>query len=103
MKGHVILEGVIGAVAIVATAILAPIMRSLNSLWGATDEEVSLAIPGDNLVPQPKSQLTMGVTVEASATTIWPWLEQRGCQRAGGRKQRRPVRITCTLTHNIIW
>jgi len=70
MKLNVILEAIIGAATIVGTAVLAPILRSRSSRWGATDEEVRLAIPGDMLVPQPQSQLTMGVTVGATATVV---------------------------------
>jgi len=79
----IILEGIVGAAAIAGTAILAPLLRSRYCHWGATDEEAALAISGDALVPRPKSQLTMGVTVEAPASAVWPWFLQLGCQRAG--------------------
>ena len=83
MKLKIILEGVVGAVAIGGTAIISPLIRGWYSSWGATDEETRMEIPGDLLVPRPKSQLTMAVTVAASAAEIWPWFVQLGCQRAG--------------------
>jgi hypothetical protein len=83
MTFAVILEGIVGAAAIAGTTILAPLLRSRYSRWGATDGELALAISGDELVPRPKSQLTMVVTVAAPAAAIWPWFLQLGCQRAG--------------------
>jgi hypothetical protein len=83
MNLKIIFEGVVGAGAIAGTAILSPFVRGWYSKWGATREEAAQAIPGDLLVPHPKSQLTMAVTVEAPADKIWPWFVQLGCQRAG--------------------
>jgi len=83
MKLKIILEGVVGAFSIGGTAIISPLIRGWYSSWGATDEEVVMEIPGDLLVPRPKSQLTMAVTVRSSPEKIWPWFVQLGCQRAG--------------------
>ena len=83
MKPSVILEGVGGAAAIAGTAVLSPFIRGWYSTWGASREEVIQAIPGDHFVPRPKSQLTMAISVNASAEKIWPWFVQLGCQRAG--------------------
>jgi len=83
MNLKIIIEGVVGAGAIAGTAILSPFIRGWYSKWGASREEASRTIPGDLLVPHPKSQLTMAVTVEAPAEKIWPWFVQLGCQRAG--------------------
>ncbi|HXZ06335.1 MAG TPA: hypothetical protein VEH81_15990 [Ktedonobacteraceae bacterium] len=51
--------------------------------WGATDEEVLRALPGDNLVPHPDIQWTRAITVKAKATALWPWLLQIGHGRGG--------------------
>jgi hypothetical protein len=83
MKPKLYLEGVIGAAAIAATVILSPFLRRRYSTWGAADDELQRPIPGDELVPNPKSQLTMAVTVQAPAAEVWPWFVQLGCQRAG--------------------
>lgn len=83
MKLKIILEGVVGAFAIGGTAIISPLIRGWYSSWGATDEETMMEIPGDLLVPRPKSQLTMAVTIRSSPEKIWPWFVQLGCQRAG--------------------
>jgi hypothetical protein len=51
--------------------------------WGATDEEAQRSLPGDELVPQPKSEFTCAITIQAPADQVWPWLVQIGCRRAG--------------------
>jgi hypothetical protein len=51
--------------------------------WGATDEEVAAALPGDELVPEPAEQNTRGITIAATPAQVWPWLVQIGADRAG--------------------
>jgi len=50
--------------------------------WGATEEERTAAMPGDNLVPRPISRATRAVTIEAPPDKVWPWLVQLGQDRA---------------------
>jgi hypothetical protein len=50
---------------------------------GATDAEVRRALPGDDLVPDPKCGYTQAVTIKASVSEVWPWLVQIGYKRAG--------------------
>jgi hypothetical protein len=51
--------------------------------WGATADEVAATLPGDELVPDPADQTTLGVTVEAAAEEVWAWLVQIGQGRGG--------------------
>jgi hypothetical protein len=51
--------------------------------WGATDDELLEALPGDEAVPQPKTHSTRAVTIDAPVTDVWPWLVQLGQTRAG--------------------
>jgi hypothetical protein len=51
--------------------------------WGATSAEVAAALPGDEFVPEPAEQMTLAVTVDASAEEIWAWLVQIGQDRGG--------------------
>jgi hypothetical protein len=51
--------------------------------WGATDDELARALPGDELVPDPAIDSTWSVTVEAPAEDVWPWLAQIGQDRGG--------------------
>jgi hypothetical protein len=51
--------------------------------WGAMDEEVSLALPGDELLPAPLVLWTNAVTINAPPEQVWPWIAQLGDTRAG--------------------
>jgi proline iminopeptidase len=73
----------VGAGIIAVTVLLSPLLRSWYRRWGATDEEANRALPADDIVPHPKSEITCAVTVRAPAGRIWPWFVQMGCQRAG--------------------
>ncbi|HXF60114.1 MAG TPA: hypothetical protein VNK95_00775 [Caldilineaceae bacterium] len=53
------------------------------SRWGATDEEVQQALPGDELVPAPAFVATKAVTIHAPAEVVWSWLVQLGVDRGG--------------------
>ena len=48
----------------------------LGQRWGVTDAEVARRYPCDDLVPAPAVQLWRGVTVQAPAEQVWPWLRQ---------------------------
>lgn len=41
------------------------------------------ALPGDELIAEPKGQATHGIDIEATPEEIWPWLVQMGCQHGG--------------------
>ena len=51
--------------------------------WGATDDEVNNALPGDELILAANLMATRAVTVRASADGVWPWLAQLGQGRGG--------------------
>jgi hypothetical protein len=57
--------------------------RPLQLNWGATDEEVARAMPGDEIQPKPIFNATRAVTINARPEQIWPWLVQIGYLRAG--------------------
>jgi len=51
--------------------------------WGATTEEVSRAMPGDELLTDPDIVATRAITIAAPPAAIWPWLVQLGPDRGG--------------------
>ena len=51
--------------------------------WGATDDELNVALPGDELVPAPDLTATRAVTVRAPAGEVWRWVAQLGQGRGG--------------------
>lgn len=68
---------------IVAHLVLTPIIGRRRLRWGATAAEAHSALPGDELVPQPKWSYTYGVTVNGSPVEVWPWIVQIGQGRGG--------------------
>jgi hypothetical protein len=51
--------------------------------WGATDDELNLALPGDELMNHVDLVSTRAVTIRADANEVWPWIAQLG-QGCGG-------------------
>jgi hypothetical protein len=66
-----------------AVTVVATLARRRYLRWGATDEEVPMALPGDELVPDADMTATRAVTVHASADRVWPWVAQLGQGRGG--------------------
>lgn len=69
----------LGTVTMVAAAVL----RARQRRWGATDEEVNLTLPGDNLVSPADLTATRAITIHATAAQVWPWIAQLGQGRGG--------------------
>ncbi len=59
------------------------ILNRLGHRWGATDEEIEMSLPGDDLLHQPMDETNHAVTIRAPAAAIWPWLVQAGYHRGG--------------------
>jgi hypothetical protein len=57
--------------------------RPWQLTWGATPDEVSRPLPGDELVTRPTFNATRAITIDAPPEEIWPWLVQIGLTRAG--------------------
>lgn len=51
--------------------------------WGATDADLRKWWPGDDWMPDPVTESTRAVTIEASVHEVWPWLAQIGQDRGG--------------------
>jgi hypothetical protein len=51
--------------------------------WGATAEEATLELPGDEVVSEPRYITNHAVTIHAGAPLVWPWLVQLGQGRGG--------------------
>jgi hypothetical protein len=52
--------------------------------WGATKDEAGTQLPGDELLEHPDGVATRGITVDAPASAVWPWLAQMGPSPRGG-------------------
>jgi hypothetical protein len=61
----------------------APLYRHWHLRWGATNAEVALAMPGDEIVPDASFTATRAITIAAPPELVWPWIVQIGTGRAG--------------------
>lgn len=59
------------------------VIRPRQLRWGATDEEATLQLPGDELMANPDLIATRGITIRSPADTVWPWIAQLGQGRGG--------------------
>ncbi|HEX6730689.1 MAG TPA: hypothetical protein VF074_11780 [Pyrinomonadaceae bacterium] len=80
LKIKVLTTAIGGAAALAAYALF---VRPWHLKWGATEEEIKMSLPGDELVEHPKLNATHAITIEASVEDVWPWLAQVGQKRGG--------------------
>ncbi|MBZ4420241.1 hypothetical protein [Myxococcus sp. RHSTA-1-4] len=59
------------------------LLRPRMLYWGANPAEVTRALPGDGIVPNPVGGSTRAITIDARPEDVWPWLVQIGFRRAG--------------------
>ncbi len=71
--------GAVVSLALTYTLVIRPRVRA----WGVDPAEADLALPGDDLVPEPTATETRGVTIEGPVSKVWPYLVQMGFGRAG--------------------
>ncbi|HYO42720.1 MAG TPA: hypothetical protein VES19_05920 [Candidatus Limnocylindrales bacterium] len=51
--------------------------------WGVNAADSVAALPGDDLIADAAASDTRGITIDAPADAVWPWLVQMGYGRAG--------------------
>lgn len=61
----------------------APLVRRWHLRWGATRQEVTASMPGDDLVAVAPFTATRAITIDAPPERVWPWIVQVGYRRAG--------------------
>jgi hypothetical protein len=66
-----------------AVAAYVLLARRKQLRWGATDQEVSESLPGDDLIPRADITATRAITIRAAADDVWPWIAQLGQGRGG--------------------
>jgi hypothetical protein len=66
-------------VALAAAHVLLPWYTRL----GTREDDRGTPLPGDDIVPDPKTGYTTAMTIHAAPSEIWPWLVQMGQGRAG--------------------
>lgn len=73
----------VGMTQVKVAVLTAPWRRAAYNRWGAATSEVFAAMPGDDLVPNPRLGYTRAITVDAPPEAVWPWLAQIGQGRGG--------------------
>jgi hypothetical protein len=85
-RNTVLLIGLASATA-VGGSVYVLVVRPRLSRWGATDEEGSKALPGDEIARTSewgdRLVATRAITIDAPPEAVWPWLVQMGSGRAG--------------------
>lgn len=76
-------ESLWGALQVVGTLVLSPVLRLWYNRWGAEADEVQQALPGDELAPVAQMGYTRAITIQAPPERVWPWLAQLGQGRGG--------------------
>jgi hypothetical protein len=72
------------AAASAASVLYARWIRRRLLTWGANQDEISRAWPGDELIPDVNTpDITMATTLPSPPEQVWPWLVQMGVGRAG--------------------
>ncbi len=82
-KAKEILESIGAAFMIFGTIVLRPFLRLRYCRWGAKDDEVKRALPGDERMPHPMTEKLQAITISAPAHDVWPWIAQIGQERGG--------------------
>ena len=58
-------------------------VRRWYATWGFDPTEALKVLPGDELIPDATMSETRGLTIDAPAEAVWPWLVQMGYGRGG--------------------
>jgi hypothetical protein len=66
-----------------SAAAYALLLRPWHLRWGATHDEATGDLPGDDLVPSPDLTATRAITIRVPAEDVWPWIAQMGQGRGG--------------------
>jgi hypothetical protein len=57
--------------------------RGRQLRWGASEDDASAPLTGDELIPHPDLSATRAIAVRSSADRVWPWIAQLGQGRGG--------------------
>ena len=68
----------------IAGGLYQALLRRRILTWGATDEETTSRLPGDELLEGADGVSTRAIEIDAGAADVWPWLAQMGPFPRGG-------------------
>jgi hypothetical protein len=96
-----LIDALTGAVLMAACIFLRPLLRPWYAKWGATKSELVQTLPGDDSVTDPGASYTQAISIQASATAIWPWLVQTGQGKGGFYSYELLENIVGCQIHNV--
>lgn len=82
MRRTAIGAAVVGGIGALAAAYVFGV-RPWHLRWGATENEISEWLPGDEIMPEADVQVTHAITIDAPPEEVWKWLIQIGQDRGG--------------------
>jgi hypothetical protein len=59
-------------------------LRAPILTWGATPDEASRRLPGDELLEDADGVATRAISIDAPPSAVWPWVAQMGPSPRGG-------------------
>ena len=74
--------GILAGLGVLAVLVIVALMPWMDR-WGASENEIAAAFPGDGLVPSPRYVYNRVVVVNAAPEEIYPWLVQIGAEKGG--------------------
>jgi len=77
------IDALTGAALMAVCIFLRSLLRPWYSKWGATESELGQTLPGDEYVTEPGASYTQAISINAPASSIWPWLVQIGQGKGG--------------------
>ena len=78
-----VLAALEGVGLILGNLLATPFIGEKRRRWGTVGTEATDALPGDELVADPKWSYTLGVTIDVPPEDVWPWIAQIGQGRGG--------------------
>ncbi|PKQ15264.1 MAG: hypothetical protein CVT67_10165 [Actinobacteria bacterium HGW-Actinobacteria-7] len=71
------------AVLVIGFVLVPPLTRGFTDSWGATPEECSATLPGDDLFPATREISTKAITIDAPPASVYALVQQMGQHRGG--------------------
>jgi len=75
---------IIAATVVAGAVVYRRFLRAPILTWGATPDEASRRLPGDELLEEADGVATRAISIDAPPSAVWPWVAQMGPSPRGG-------------------
>jgi hypothetical protein len=83
VKWIVVCAAALVVVLVFGLVLVPPATRWFTDSWGATAEEVSAILPGDDVFPAEREVSTKAITIDAPPSVVYALIQQMGQHRGG--------------------